>query len=85
MFDCDNGEAAIEFCRKSDVDVLLFDVQIIGPNGIESTISIRKEFPRKPVVFYSIQDDDTYFRDFRRSGILSHYAYVKNQIIYYPL
>lgn len=77
LFDCDNGEAAIEFCRKSDVDVLLFDVQIVGPNGIESTIFIRKEFPRKPVVFYSIQDDDTYFRDFRRSGILSHYAYVK--------
>jgi DNA-binding NarL/FixJ family response regulator len=29
------------------------------------------------VVFYSIQDDDAYFRDFRRSGILSHYAYVR--------
>ncbi len=77
LYDCDNGEAAIQFCSKSDVDVLLFDVQIVGPNGIESAISIRKEFPRKPVVFYSIQDDDTYFRDFRRSGILSHYAYVK--------
>jgi DNA-binding NarL/FixJ family response regulator len=30
-----------------------------------------------PVVFYSIQDDDAYYRDFLRSGILSHYAYVK--------
>jgi DNA-binding NarL/FixJ family response regulator len=29
------------------------------------------------VVFYSIQDDDEYYRDFRRSGILSHYAYVR--------
>ena len=77
LYDCDSGEAAIEFCRKTEVDVLLFDVQVVGPNGIESTIQIRKEFPRKPVVFYSIQDDDTYFRDFRRSGILSHYAYVK--------
>ncbi|MBP9886560.1 MAG: response regulator transcription factor [Leptospiraceae bacterium] len=77
LYDCDSGEAAFQFCRKSDVDVLLFDVQIVGTNGIESAISIRKEFPRKPVVFYSIQDDDTYFRDFRRSGILSHYAYVK--------
>ncbi len=77
LYDCDNGEAAFQVCRKTDVDVLLFDVQIVGPNGIESAISIRKEFPRKPVVFYSIQDDDTYFRDFRRSGILSHYAYVK--------
>jgi DNA-binding NarL/FixJ family response regulator len=77
LYDCDKGEAAFQFCRKSDVDVLLFDIQIVGQNGIESAISIRKEFPRKPVVFYSIQDDDTYFRDFRRSGILSHYAYVK--------
>lgn len=77
VYDCDNGEAALQFCRISDVDVLLFDVQIVGTNGIESAILIRKEFPRKPVVFYSIQDDDTYFRDFRHSGILSHYAYVK--------
>ena len=30
-----------------------------------------------PVVFYSIQDDDSYYRDFRSSGILSHYAYVR--------
>ena len=30
-----------------------------------------------PIVFYSIQDDDRYYRDFRSSGILSHYAYVK--------
>lgn len=77
VYDCDSGDAALQFCRKSDIDVLLFDVQIVGANGIESAIMIRKEFPRKSVVFYSIQDDDTYFRDFRRSGILSHYAYVK--------
>jgi DNA-binding NarL/FixJ family response regulator len=30
-----------------------------------------------PVVFYSIQDDDAYYRAFRQSGILSHYAYVR--------
>lgn len=28
-------------------------------------------------MFYSIQDDDEYYRDFLRSGILSHYAYVR--------
>jgi DNA-binding NarL/FixJ family response regulator len=28
-------------------------------------------------VFYSIQDDDSYYRDFRESGILTHYAYVR--------
>ncbi len=29
------------------------------------------------MVFYSIQDDDAYYRAFQRSGILSHYAYVR--------
>jgi DNA-binding NarL/FixJ family response regulator len=54
------------------------DVQLAGKtNGIETAVAIRREFPRLPVVFYSIQDDDTYYRDFRLSGILSHYAYVR--------
>ena len=54
------------------------DVQLAGRmNGIETAVAIRREFPRLPVVFYSIQDDDDYYRAFRRSGILSHYAYVR--------
>ena len=59
-------------------DVILMDVQLAGQiNGIEAAVAIRRELPRLPVVFYSIQDDDAYYRDFRKSGILSHYAYVK--------
>src|SRR5205814_2405714 len=46
-------------------------------NGIAAAVAIRREFPRMPVVFYSIQDDDNYYRAFRRAGILSHYAYVR--------
>src|SRR5215470_14826738 len=46
-------------------------------NGIEAAVALRREFPRLPIVFYSIQDDDTYYRAFRQSGILSHYAYVR--------
>src|SRR5947209_14180556 len=54
------------------------DVQLAGElNGVAAAVALRREFPRFPVVFYSIQDDDAYYRDFRRSGILSHYAYVR--------
>jgi DNA-binding NarL/FixJ family response regulator len=54
------------------------DVQLAGEmNGVQAAVAIRREFPRFPVAFYSIQDDDSYYRDFRRSGILSHYAYVR--------
>jgi DNA-binding NarL/FixJ family response regulator len=74
----ESGEDAVEACLERAPDAILMDVQLAGRmNGIEAAIAIRREHPRLPVVFYSIQDDDTYYRDFRRSGILSHYAYVR--------
>jgi DNA-binding NarL/FixJ family response regulator len=79
--DCEDGETALEYCIASAAQppqALLLDVQLAGKmNGIQAATAIRREFPRQPVVFYSIQDDDAYYRDFRRSGILSHYAYVR--------
>jgi DNA-binding NarL/FixJ family response regulator len=74
---CATGEEALDYCLVERPDVILMDVQLAGRmNGIEAAIATRREHPRLPVVFYSIQDDDAYYRDFRRSGILSHYAYV---------
>ncbi|MBN1439911.1 MAG: response regulator transcription factor [Anaerolineales bacterium] len=91
VYACASGEAALEFLIDSGEkhaagpreaerfpDILLLDVQLAGRmNGIQAAAAVRREFPRMPVVFYSIQDDDAYYRDFRRSGILSHYAYVR--------
>ena len=75
---CDSGETALTVCLAQTVDAVLMDVQLAGiMNGIEAAVAIRGEFPRLPVVFYSIQDDDDYYRAFRRSGILTHFAYVR--------
>jgi DNA-binding NarL/FixJ family response regulator len=75
---CDAGEAAFSFCLRQPPEVILMDVQLAGPmNGIQAAVAVRRELPRLPIVFYSIQDDDAYYRDFRRAGILSHYAYVR--------
>jgi len=72
------GEEALEFCFAQTPDVILMDVQLAGEmNGIEAAVAIRREHPRLPVVFYSIQDDEEYYRAFLRSGILSHYSYVR--------
>jgi DNA-binding NarL/FixJ family response regulator len=76
--DTDTGEESIEMAVAFPPDAVLMDVRLAGPmNGIQTAVSLRREIPRLPVVFYSIQDDDQYFRDFRTSGILSHYAYVR--------
>jgi DNA-binding NarL/FixJ family response regulator len=73
------GEDALEFCLSAGpVDVILMDVALAGAmDGISAAVAIRREYPRQPIVFYSIQDDDAYYRAFRRAGILSHYAYVR--------
>lgn len=86
VHDCESGEAALAYCLESASndgenalpEATLMDVQLAGKmNGIQAAVAMRREFPRHPIVFYSIQDDDAYYRDFRRSGILSHYAYVR--------
>jgi DNA-binding NarL/FixJ family response regulator len=79
VHDCASGEETLDHCLEAATpDVILMDVQLAGEmNGIQAAVAVRREYPRLPVVFYSIQDDDAYYRDFRDSGILSHYAYVR--------
>jgi DNA-binding NarL/FixJ family response regulator len=72
------GEEAVAHCLSTPPDIVLLDVQLAGKlNGIQAAVELRRERPRLPLVFYSIQDDDAYYRDFLRSGLLSHYAYVR--------
>ncbi|HEY7834281.1 MAG TPA: response regulator [Ktedonobacterales bacterium] len=68
----------------AQAEVALMDVELrdaalgaAAASGVGAAVTIRRERPRFPVVFYSIQDDDTYYREFRAAGILSHYAYVR--------
>lgn len=73
------GEAAVDYCFNHEPpEVILMDVALAGSmNGIAAAVAIRREFPRLPIVFYSIQDDDAYYRAFLHARILSHYAYVR--------
>lgn len=74
-----HGEVVLDtLLTTPEVHAILMDVALAGQmNGIEAAVEVRREFPRMPVVFYSIQDDDAYFRAFLNAGILSHYAYVR--------
>ena len=84
-YDCATGADALTFCLDQPPDGIFMDVQLAGElNGLEAGAAIRREFPRMQLVFYSILDDDAYYRDFRRSGILSHYAYVRKSSYLLP-
>jgi DNA-binding NarL/FixJ family response regulator len=77
-------EAIAAADAHAEAEVALMDVELRDPevgasaaSGVGAAVAIRRERPRFPVVFYSIQDDASYFREFRAAGILSHYAYVR--------
>lgn len=74
----DRGAGAIGLALADAPDAILMDVQLADDiNGVQAAVAIRREVARLPVVFYSIQDDERYYRDFLASGILTHYAYVR--------
>ena len=57
---------------NGEIEVALMDVELRDPevgaeaaSGVGAAVAIRRERPRLPVVFYSIQDDDAYYREFR--------------------
>ncbi len=77
-------QAIAEVEAHPEAEVALMDIELRDPelgaasaSGVGAAVAIRRERPRFPVVFYSNQDDDAYFREFRSAGILSHYAYVR--------
>lgn len=77
--------------EAGQAEVALMDVELRDPalgaaaaSGVGAAVTIRRERPRFPVVFYSIQDDDSYYREFRAAGILSHYAYVRKSNFLLP-
>lgn len=73
-----SGEEAVSLAAADAPEAILMDVQLAGAmNGVEAAVAIRREIPRLPVVFYSIQDDERFYRDFLASGILTHYTYVR--------
>lgn len=78
IYHCATGEEAVAYAWEQPPAACLLDVQLAGAmNGIQTAVALRREWPRLPVVFYSIQDEDSYYRDFLKAGILSHYAYVR--------
>jgi DNA-binding NarL/FixJ family response regulator len=81
----ETGEDVLNNLQSLHIDVLLMDIQLGGKlDGVKTAMAIRREYPRMPVVFYSIQDDDQYYREFLKSGILSHYAYIRKSSFLLP-
>ncbi|HZJ38102.1 MAG TPA: response regulator transcription factor, partial [Chthoniobacterales bacterium] len=51
---------ALSLIRKLNPNLVIADLSLTGPSGLELTKSIRAEFPRMPVLILSMHDEPTY-------------------------
>ena len=64
-----DGDAALAQCAELQPDVVLLDVRMPGPNGIEVARRLADEHPGIAVVVLSAYDDDAYVRAALSCGV----------------
>lgn len=60
--------ALIEFLDRTDVDLLLMDMQLLNTSGLEVCLQVKKLFPKIPVVALSNLADRNLIFQFMRNG-----------------
>lgn len=58
--ECDSGEAAIEFVRQHEPDIVLMDIHMPGIGGMEATRKIIQHNPLCKVIIVTVADDDPF-------------------------
>ncbi|MCL1799319.1 MAG: response regulator transcription factor [Eggerthellaceae bacterium] len=66
--DVNNGQEAIDFCRKKAPDLILMDVQMPVLDGVEATGVIHQEFPGIHIVMLTVTVDEEYVFQAIRNG-----------------
>lgn len=62
-----NGQEALDYCERFDVDVALLDVRMPVMNGVEAARLIAERTSAKPLILTTF-DEDEYIRDAIRYG-----------------
>jgi two-component system invasion response regulator UvrY len=52
-------DEALRFASQSKLDLVLMNLELPGPNGIEATREMRRQHPGCPVVVMSVNDSET--------------------------
>ena len=58
--ECETGEEAIKYCRKSEPDVLLMDMDMPGMGGLEATKKILRFAPDVKIIVLTAHTEDPF-------------------------
>ena len=66
--EADNGHDVLSRIRENRYDVVLLDISMPGPNGLETLKQLKVEYPRLPVLVLSMYPENRYAVRFLRAG-----------------
>lgn len=58
--EADNGRQAIKLCREKKPTIIVMDLAMPHPNGIEATHIIKKECPKTKIIILSMYSEEEY-------------------------
>ena len=76
--DVGSGEAAYQFLREKEVDVIVMDLSMPGKGGIESTRQIKKHYSKIKILILSMHDNSTMAKKVMDAGATGYI--LKNDI-----
>ncbi|WP_055666773.1 response regulator transcription factor [Desnuesiella massiliensis] len=65
---CENGEEALELCKKEQIDVMLLDINMPVCNGVMATKLIKKECKNTKIMILTTFKDEEYIIDAIKFG-----------------
>ena len=66
--EAENGQQAIELCPKASPDVVVMDITMPGPSGLEVTRQIKQDYPNISVLALTIHEGEQYFFEMLNAG-----------------
>lgn len=63
-----DGDGLIEILRSTECDVVLLDLSMPGPGGLEALRAVRQEWPDLPVLILSVHGEEQYAVQSIKSG-----------------
>lgn len=66
--EAENGQQALELCRKVLPDVAVMDITMPGPSGLEVTRQIKQQYPDINVLALTIHEGEQYFFEMLNAG-----------------